>query len=56
MESTYIPFGVRHRLSNSGEIPLSIIEIQSGSYLGEDDIIRFDDKYGRLKINNFNND
>ena len=55
-QSTYIPSGARHRLSNSGEIPLSIIEIQSGSYLGEDDIIRFDDKYGRLKINNFNND
>ena len=51
-QSTYIPSGARHRLSNSGEIPLSIIEIQSGSYLGEDDIIRFDDKYGRLEMNN----
>ncbi|MBF0109399.1 MAG: mannose-1-phosphate guanylyltransferase/mannose-6-phosphate isomerase [Magnetococcales bacterium] len=46
-QSTYIPLGVRHRLSNPGKIPLDIIEIQSGSYLGEDDIVRFDDSYGR---------
>jgi len=46
-ESTYIPLGVKHRLGNPGCIPLEIIEIQTGSYLGEDDIIRFDDTYGR---------
>jgi mannose-1-phosphate guanylyltransferase/mannose-6-phosphate isomerase len=46
-ESTYIPLGVRHRLENPGRIPLEIIEVQSGSYLGEDDIVRFDDTYGR---------
>jgi mannose-1-phosphate guanylyltransferase/mannose-6-phosphate isomerase len=46
-ESTYIPLGVRHRLENPGCIPLEIIEIQTGSYLGEDDIVRFDDTYGR---------
>ncbi len=46
-ESTFIPLGARHRLRNPGKIPLEIIEIQSGSYLGEDDIIRFDDHYGR---------
>ncbi|MBF0146593.1 MAG: mannose-1-phosphate guanylyltransferase/mannose-6-phosphate isomerase [Magnetococcales bacterium] len=46
-QSTYIPLGVRHRLANPGKIPLDIIEIQSGSYLGEDDIVRFDDSYGR---------
>lgn len=46
-ESTYIPLGVKHRLDNPGKIPLEIIEVQSGSYLGEDDIVRFDDKYGR---------
>ena len=48
-ESTYIPLGSKHRLSNSGKDPLIIIEVQSGSYFGEDDIIRFDDKYGRNK-------
>ena len=48
-ESSYIPLGSKHRLSNPGKIPLSIIEVQSGSYLGEDDIERFDDNYGRLK-------
>lgn len=47
-ESTYIPVGHRHRLSNPGEVPLEVIEIQSGSYLGEDDIVRFDDTYGRV--------
>jgi len=46
-ESTYIPAGVRHRLVNPGTIALEIIEIQSGSYLGEDDIVRFEDRYGR---------
>ncbi len=46
-ESTYIPLGSKHRLSNPGEIPLILIEVQSGSYIGEDDIIRFDDIYGR---------
>jgi len=46
-QSTYIPLGVKHRLENPGNIPLEIIEVQSGSYLGEDDIVRFDDVYGR---------
>jgi mannose-1-phosphate guanylyltransferase/mannose-6-phosphate isomerase len=46
-ESTYIPLGIRHRLENPGRVPLQIIEVQSGTYLGEDDIVRFDDKYGR---------
>lgn len=46
-ESTYIPLGVTHSLSNPGTIPLEIIEVQSGSYLGEDDIVRFEDVYGR---------
>jgi mannose-1-phosphate guanylyltransferase / mannose-6-phosphate isomerase len=46
-ESTYIPMGTRHRIENPGTIPLEIIEIQSGSYLGEDDIVRLEDNYGR---------
>src|SRR5574343_1271245 len=46
-QSTYIPLGVVHRLRNPGNIPLEIIEVQSGSYLGEDDIVRFEDTYGR---------
>jgi mannose-1-phosphate guanylyltransferase/mannose-6-phosphate isomerase len=46
-ESTYIPVGVIHSLENPGKIPLELIEVQSGSYLGEDDIVRFEDKYGR---------
>ena len=46
-QSTYIPLGVQHRLENPGHVPLQIIEVQSGAYLGEDDIVRFDDKYGR---------
>jgi mannose-1-phosphate guanylyltransferase len=46
-ESTYIPVGVVHALENSGKVPLEIIEIQSGSYLGEDDIVRLEDRYGR---------
>jgi mannose-1-phosphate guanylyltransferase/mannose-6-phosphate isomerase len=45
--STYIPVGMRHRLENPGRIPLEIIEIQTGSYLDEDDIVRFEDDYGR---------
>jgi mannose-1-phosphate guanylyltransferase/mannose-6-phosphate isomerase len=47
-ESTYIPLGVRHRLENPGKVQLEIIEVQSGSYLGEDDIVRIDDCYGRI--------
>jgi len=46
-QSTYIPVGVKHRIENPGMIPLEIIEVQSGSYLGEDDIVRFEDRYGR---------
>jgi len=46
-ESTFIPVGTRHRLENPGKVPLEIIEVQSGAYLGEDDIVRFDDAYGR---------
>ena len=46
-QSTYIPLGEKHRLCNPGTIPLEIIEVQSGSYLGEDDIVRFEDVYGR---------
>jgi mannose-1-phosphate guanylyltransferase/mannose-6-phosphate isomerase len=48
-QSTYIPLGEVHRLANPGTIPLEIIEVQSGSYLGEDDIVRFEDRYGRTK-------
>jgi mannose-6-phosphate isomerase-like protein (cupin superfamily) len=46
-QSTYIPIGEKHRLENPGTIPLEIIEVQSGSYLGEDDIVRFQDVYNR---------
>ena len=46
-ESTYIPLGVKHRLENPGKLPLYLIEVQSGAYLGEDDIVRFDDRYKR---------
>ena len=46
-QSTYIPLGEVHRLANPGKTPLEIIEVQSGSYLGEDDIVRLEDKYGR---------
>lgn len=46
-ESTYIPLGTLHRLENPGKVPLELIEVQSGSYLGEDDIVRYDDVYGR---------
>jgi len=46
-QSTYIPLGIKHRLANTGIIPIELIEVQSGSYLGEDDIVRFEDVYGR---------
>ena len=46
-QSVYIPIGAKHRLSNTGKIPLILIEVQSGTYLGEDDIIRLNDVYGR---------
>ncbi len=48
-QSTYIPIGEKHRLENPGKIPLEMIEVQSGSYLGEDDIVRFEDVYGRTE-------
>ena len=44
---TFIPKGARHRLENPGELPLELVEVQTGDYLGEDDIVRFDDDYGR---------
>jgi mannose-1-phosphate guanylyltransferase/mannose-6-phosphate isomerase len=46
-ESIYLPLGCTHRLANPGRIPLTLIEVQSGSYLGEDDIVRIEDTYGR---------
>ncbi len=46
-QSTYIPLGIKHSLSNPGKVPLELIEVQSGAYLGEDDIVRFEDRYGR---------
>lgn len=49
-ESTYIPIGVVHALENPGKVPLELIEVQSGSYLGEDDIVRFSDRYGRVEV------
>ena len=48
-QSTYIPLGDLHRLANPGGTPLEVIEVQSGGYLGEDDIVRFDDNYGRTE-------
>ena len=48
-ESTFIPLGCKHRLSNTGRIKLELIEVQSGVYLDEEDIIRFEDSYGRTK-------
>lgn len=48
-QSIYIPLGAKHRLTNPGKIPLELIEVQSGSYLGEDDIVRFEDHYGRVE-------
>ena len=50
-QSTYIPLGVKHRIQNPGKIPLHVIEVQSGTYLGEDDIVRFEDQYGREGTN-----
>ena len=47
-ESIYVPIRAKHRLSNPGKDPLIIIEVQIGKYLGEDDIVRFDDNYGRI--------
>ena len=49
-QSTYIPMGCKHRLSNPGRIPVEMIEVQSGEYLGEDDIVRFEDRYGRSDL------
>jgi mannose-1-phosphate guanylyltransferase/mannose-6-phosphate isomerase len=49
-ESTYIPIGEIHRLENPGKVPLEIIEVQSGCYLGEDDIVRLEDNYGRAPV------
>jgi mannose-1-phosphate guanylyltransferase len=49
-QSTYIPLGCKHRLSNPGRIPVEMIEVQSGAYLGEDDIRRFEDRYGRSDL------
>ena len=46
-ESTYIPPSTKHRLENPGKLPLNLIEVQSGTYLGEDDIVRFEDRYNR---------
>ena len=46
-ESVYIPIGVKHRLENPGKVNLELIEVQTGGYLGEDDIVRFEDRYGR---------
>jgi mannose-1-phosphate guanylyltransferase/mannose-6-phosphate isomerase len=50
-ESTFIPVGSQHRIENPGKMPLHIIEVQSGSYLGEDDIVRLEDNYGRKGTN-----
>jgi mannose-1-phosphate guanylyltransferase/mannose-6-phosphate isomerase len=50
-QSTFIPVGAKHRIANPGRVPLHIIEVQSGSYLGEDDIVRFEDNYGRQGTN-----
>ena len=49
-ESTFIPLGAKHRLENPGKLPLHLIEVQSGAYLGEDDIVRFEDTYGRAPV------
>ncbi len=48
-ESVYIPIGAVHALENPGKIPLELMEVQSGAYLGEDDIVRFSDRYGRVE-------
>ncbi|MFL2747844.1 MAG: cupin domain-containing protein [Gammaproteobacteria bacterium] len=49
-ESTYIPIGVVHALENIGKVELELIEVQTGSYFGEDDIVRFEDNYGRVDL------
>jgi mannose-6-phosphate isomerase-like protein (cupin superfamily) len=49
-ESTYIPIGAKHRLENPGVVDLVMIEVQCGDYLGEDDIVRFSDVYGRVPV------
>ena len=49
-QSVYIPLGARHRMENPGKVPLHLIEVQSGSYLGEDDIVRFEDVFGRESL------
>ena len=49
-ESTFIPIGTRHRLANVRNEPLVVIEVQCGEYVGEDDIVRFEDQYGRVKV------
>jgi mannose-1-phosphate guanylyltransferase/mannose-1-phosphate guanylyltransferase/mannose-6-phosphate isomerase len=49
-ESIYIPAGTQHRLENPGKVALNVIEVQTGSYLGEDDIVRYDDSYGRIEV------
>ena len=46
-ESVYIPLGATHRLENPGKVPMVLIEVQTGAYLGEDDIVRYEDGYGR---------
>ena len=48
-QSTYVPLGNTHRLENAGKVPLELIEVQTGAYLGEDDIVRFSDVYGRIE-------
>ena len=53
-QSTYIPLGAVHRLSNPGRVPLRIVEVSSGTYLGEDDIERYEDNYGRISDVEFN--
>ena len=47
-QSTYIPLGCKHRLTNPGRVTVELIEVQSGAYLDEDDIVRFEDRYGRI--------
>jgi mannose-6-phosphate isomerase-like protein (cupin superfamily) len=53
-QSVYIPIGAKHRLTNPGKLPITLIEVQSGSYLGEDDIVRLDDVYGRVQHHSIN--
>lgn len=49
-QSVYVPLGVRHRMENPGKVPMVLIEVQTGSYLGEDDIVRYEDLYARDEI------